>query len=83
MSCSITLTISSTARPLASLATISAARDILEPLTGGRIEMYQQGERKRRCRVVASRFTMRILDGLVEKIRVRAPRPRRAKGSRS
>ena len=44
------------------------ARDILESLTGGRIEMYQQGERREMQGWLQGRFTVRILDVLVEKI---------------
>ena len=44
------------------------ARDILEALTGGRIEMYQQGERKETHGWLQGRFTVRVLDVLVEKL---------------
>jgi site-specific DNA recombinase len=45
-----------------------SARDILETLTGGRIDMYQQGERKEMRGWLRGRFTVRLLDVLVEKI---------------
>ena len=45
-----------------------AARDILETLTGGRIDMYQQGERTPMHGWLQGRFTVRILDVLVEKL---------------
>jgi site-specific DNA recombinase len=45
-----------------------AARDILEILTGGRIDLYQQGERKPMHGWLRGRFTVRLLDGLVEKL---------------
>jgi len=44
-----------------------AARDIVEMLTGGRIEMYQQGERKEMKGWLQGRFTVRILEVLVER----------------
>ena len=44
------------------------ARDILDTLTGGRIDMYQQGERREMQGWLQGRFTVRILDVLVEKI---------------
>jgi len=45
-----------------------AARDILETLTGGRIDLYQQGERKPMHGWLQGRFTVRLLDVLVEKL---------------
>jgi hypothetical protein len=45
-----------------------AARDILEMLTGGRIDMYQQGEPKAMRGWLQGRFTVRLLDVLVEKL---------------
>jgi hypothetical protein len=45
-----------------------SARDILETLTGGRIEMHQQGERQNMQGWLQGRFTARLLDALVEKI---------------
>jgi DNA invertase Pin-like site-specific DNA recombinase len=45
-----------------------AARDILERLTGGRIDMYQQGERREMRGWLQGRFTIKLLDVLVEKI---------------
>jgi site-specific DNA recombinase len=45
-----------------------SARDILETLTGGRIDMYQQGERRDMRGWLQGRFTVRLLDVLVEKI---------------
>ena len=45
-----------------------AARDILERLTGGRIDMYQQGDRREMQGWLQGRFTLRLLDVLVEKI---------------
>ncbi|HUE16655.1 MAG TPA: recombinase family protein [Planctomycetaceae bacterium] len=44
------------------------AREILETLTGGRIDMYQQGERKEMQGWLQGRFTIKLLDVLVEKI---------------
>ena len=41
------------------------ARDILDTLTGGRIDMYQQGERREMQGWLQGRFTVRILDVLV------------------
>jgi site-specific DNA recombinase len=45
-----------------------AVRDILESLTGGRIDMYQQGDRKEMQGWLQGRFTVRLLDVLVEKV---------------
>jgi DNA invertase Pin-like site-specific DNA recombinase len=45
-----------------------AARDILEMLTGGRIDLYQQGERKPMHGWLQGRFTVKLLDVLVEKV---------------
>jgi hypothetical protein len=45
-----------------------AARDILEMLTGGRIDMFQQGERKPMHGWLQGRFTARLLNVLVEKL---------------
>jgi predicted XRE-type DNA-binding protein len=45
-----------------------AARDILETLTGGRIDMFQQGERKEMQGWLRGHFTAKILDVLVEMI---------------
>ena len=50
------------------------ARDILETLTGGRIDMYQQGERREMHGWLQGRFTVRLLDVLVEKIAAQGPR---------
>ncbi len=44
------------------------ARDILQTLTGGRIDLYQQGERKPMHGWLQGRFTVRLLDVLVEKL---------------
>jgi site-specific DNA recombinase len=44
------------------------ARDILETITGGRIDMYQQGERREMHGWLQGRFTVRLLDVLVEKV---------------
>ncbi len=44
------------------------ARDILETLTGGRIDMYQQGERRPMHGWLQGRFAVRLLDVLVEKL---------------
>jgi site-specific DNA recombinase len=49
------------------------ARDILQLLTGGRIEMYQQGERREMQGWLRGRFTIRLLDVLVEKITGASP----------
>jgi DNA invertase Pin-like site-specific DNA recombinase len=46
----------------------ASVRDVLELLTGGRIEMYQQGERREMQGWLQGRFTVRLLDVLVEKI---------------
>ena len=45
-----------------------AARDILQMLTGGRIDMYQEGERTDMRGFLQGRFTVRLLDVLVEKV---------------
>jgi len=45
-----------------------AARDILEMLTGGRIDMFQQGEQKPMHGWLQGRFTARLLDVLVEEL---------------
>ena len=45
-----------------------AARDILETLTGGRIDMYQQGERIEVKGWLQGRFRVRLIDVIVEKI---------------
>jgi site-specific DNA recombinase len=45
-----------------------AARDILGTLTGGRIDMYQQGERGPMHGWLQGRFAVRLLDVLVEKL---------------
>jgi site-specific DNA recombinase len=45
-----------------------AARDILETLTGGRIGLHQQGERKPMHGWLQGRFTVRLLDVLVEQV---------------
>jgi site-specific DNA recombinase len=42
------------------------ARDIIEELTSGRIDMYQEGERREMRGWLQGRFTARILDVLVE-----------------
>ena len=44
------------------------ARDILETLTGGRIDMYQQGERKEVRGWLQGRFRVRLIDVIVEKV---------------
>jgi site-specific DNA recombinase len=44
------------------------ARDILETLTGGRIDMYQQGERREMKGWLQGRFSVRPIDVIVEKI---------------
>jgi hypothetical protein len=44
------------------------ARDILESLTGGRIAMHQQGKREEMRGWLQGRFTVKILDVLVEKL---------------
>jgi site-specific DNA recombinase len=49
------------------------ARDILETLTSGRIDKYQQGDRKEMRGWLQGRFMVRLLDVLVEKIA--GPRP--------
>jgi hypothetical protein len=43
-------------------------RDVLQTLTGGRIDMYQQGERREMQGWLQGRFTVRLLDVLVEKM---------------
>jgi hypothetical protein len=45
-----------------------AARDIPEMLIGGRIDMYQQGERKPMHGWLQGRVTVRLLDVLVEEV---------------
>ena len=68
-SCLTTSTTSFDELPPASSATIkNAARDILETLTGGRIDMFQQGEPKPMHGWLQGRFTVRLLDVLVEKL---------------
>jgi hypothetical protein len=42
-------------------------RDVLQTLTGGRIDMHQQGERKKVKGWLQGRFTVRLLDVLVQK----------------
>ena len=49
------------------------ARDILETLTGGRIDMFQQGERENMQGWLQGRFTIRLLDVLVEKFTGTSP----------
>jgi DNA invertase Pin-like site-specific DNA recombinase len=44
------------------------ARAVLESLTGGRIEMFQQGEREEMHGWLQRRFTIKLLDVLVEKL---------------
>jgi DNA invertase Pin-like site-specific DNA recombinase len=44
------------------------ARDILQSLTGGRIDVYQQGERKEMQGWLQGRFTVSILDIVVERL---------------
>jgi site-specific DNA recombinase len=44
------------------------ARDVLQLLTGGRIEMYQRGDRKEMQGWLQGRFTVKLLDVLVERI---------------
>jgi site-specific DNA recombinase len=51
----------------------AGARDVLQLLTGGRIEMYQQGERREMGGWLQGRFTVRFLDVLVEKITGASP----------
>ena len=48
-------------------ADTSRAREIVDLLTGGKIEMIQQGERKAQCGWLQGRFRLRLLAGLVEK----------------
>jgi site-specific DNA recombinase len=45
----------------------SIVRDVLETLTGGRIDMYQQGQRKNMQGWLQARFSVRLLDLLVER----------------
>jgi len=42
-------------------------RDVLQTLTGGRIDMHQQGQRKNMRGWLQGRFTIRLLDVLVQK----------------
>jgi hypothetical protein len=42
-------------------------RDVLQTLTGGRIDMRQQGERKNMKGWLQGRFSLRLLDVLVQK----------------
>jgi len=51
----------------------SSARDVFQLLTGGRIEMYQQGERREMQGWLRGRFTIRLLDVLVGKITGASP----------
>jgi site-specific DNA recombinase len=46
----------------------TTAREILQSVTGGRVDMYQQGERREMQGWLQGRFTVRIFDVLVEKI---------------
>ena len=45
---------------------VAEARDIIALLTGGRIELFQQGERKAQRGWLQGRFTSRLLDVLVQ-----------------
>jgi site-specific DNA recombinase len=47
-------------------ADVGSAREIIELLTGGRIELYQMGERKAQRGWLQGRFTVRLLPYLVE-----------------
>jgi site-specific DNA recombinase len=46
----------------------SSARDILQLLTGGRVEMHQFGERREMKGWLQGRFTLRVLDIFVERL---------------
>jgi site-specific DNA recombinase len=46
----------------------SSARDFLQLLTGGRVEMHQFGARREMKGCLQGRFTVRILDVLVERL---------------
>jgi site-specific DNA recombinase len=46
---------------------MSDAREIIMLLTGGRIELYQQGERRAKRGWLQGRFTVRLLDVLVQR----------------
>jgi site-specific DNA recombinase len=45
----------------------SRAREIVDLLTGGKIELIQQGERKAQCGWLQGRFRLHLLAGVVEK----------------
>jgi site-specific DNA recombinase len=47
-------------------ADTSRAREIIDLLTGGKIEMIQQGERKAQCGWLQGRFRLRLLAGVAE-----------------
>jgi DNA invertase Pin-like site-specific DNA recombinase len=46
---------------------VAQVREIIDAITGGRIEMYQQGERAAKRGWLQGRFKVRLLDFLVEK----------------
>jgi site-specific DNA recombinase len=48
--------------------TVSAAREIIELLTGGRIELVQRGERKAQRGWLQGRFRVGLIDAVVQKL---------------